>query len=143
MQKFTIDQSYMIQEIVEQLEKCKFKDAHGHTLEMNIEFIRLKSIANGEINLEGQDELDEILDKLGKAVAANPNGEGPAYAYKEAKQALLDYFHKREVEARIDELEQLPRYEDMDGLEDNDVWKIFQIDIPVRLQSLNKSKGGE
>jgi len=51
MNKFTIDQSLLIQEIVTQLESCEYKDKHGHKLEMNASFILLKTIANGTYNL--------------------------------------------------------------------------------------------
>jgi hypothetical protein len=48
MNDFTIDQSYAIQQIINQLESCGFKDKHDHKLEMNVAFIKLKKIAKGE-----------------------------------------------------------------------------------------------
>jgi len=50
--EYTIEQSAEVQEIIVQLESCKFKDKHGHKLEMSTSFADLKKIASGKRNLE-------------------------------------------------------------------------------------------
>lgn len=84
------------------------------------------------------DELDEILDKLGKAISANPRGEGPAYAYTQAKQALTEWRDK----AVVAELEKLQA--DIDNYPAYKPIKTARITatelVQNRLQTLSKDR---
>jgi len=54
----------VIEDFIEQAEKCKFKDSIGHPLENNIYFIKLKESLMKTIDEPSEDEINmELPDK--------------------------------------------------------------------------------